>query len=331
MGYLLQAGHGQWQLLRARKPVDALIANPSTDARAASAPGELARDGARLRQPRARRCPTTAATAATARSGATTWCGTWWRRRNSRWRRSAGGFRSPARSPIAAIFAKRNARRYAATLAAHGYDTYVGGVSAYSTLGKFADPLLDTMLRYGDLQLVGTMFHELAHQLIYVPGDSEFNEAFAMSVERAGVARWLESQGRGAELAAYRERMQQQARAAAHPRRWPCAARAAVCRAAPRGATCARASGKSWPRSWRARATTNARRACAAATTPGSRPGSTTRTWPRWPPISIACRASSACSPRSTATCASTTPRCARWRAVRPRARRALCAQQGAA
>jgi len=66
-------------------------------------------------------------------------------------------------------------------------------------------------LRYGDLQLVGTMFHELAHQLIYVAGDSEFNEAFAMSVERAGVARWLESQGRGAELGAYRERLQQQA------------------------------------------------------------------------------------------------------------------------
>jgi predicted aminopeptidase len=108
-------------------------------------------------------------------------------------------------------FREASARRYAAALAAQGYDTYVGGVSAYSTLGKFADPLLDTMLRYGDLQLIGTMFHELAHQLIYVAGDSEFNEAFAMSVERAGLARWLESQGRGAELAAYRERMRQQA------------------------------------------------------------------------------------------------------------------------
>ena len=108
-------------------------------------------------------------------------------------------------------FREANARRFAAALAARGYDTYVGGVSAYSTLGKFADPLLDTMLRFGDLQLVGTMFHELAHQLVYVKSDSEFNEAFAMSVEREGMRRWLAAAGRGAELAAYRERTQQQA------------------------------------------------------------------------------------------------------------------------
>jgi predicted aminopeptidase len=55
------------------------------------------------------------------------------------------------------------------------------------------------------------MFHELAHQLIYVPGDSEFNEAFAMSVERAGLARWLESRGRKDDVLAYRESMQNQA------------------------------------------------------------------------------------------------------------------------
>ena len=67
------------------------------------------------------------------------------------------------------------------------------------------------MLRYGDLQLVGTIFHELAHQLIYVNSDSEFNEAFAMSVERAGVARWLAARGRGAELGDYTRRQEQQA------------------------------------------------------------------------------------------------------------------------
>src|SRR5258708_18919813 len=67
------------------------------------------------------------------------------------------------------------------------------------------------MLQYDDLQLVGTIFHELAHQLVYVRGDSEFNEAFAMSVEREGVARWLASQARSGELAAYRMRLDQQA------------------------------------------------------------------------------------------------------------------------
>ena len=76
----------------------------------------------------------------------------------------------------------------------------MAGVSAYSTLGRFDDPLLDTMMPYGDLQLVGTIFHELAHQLIYVKNDTEFNEAFAMSVEREGLARWLKSKGRSDEL-----------------------------------------------------------------------------------------------------------------------------------
>jgi predicted aminopeptidase len=207
--YLLQAGRGQWQLLRARTPVDRLIASDSTDA-ALRARLKLARDArafasSELRLPDNRSYRSYSAlgrdyvvwnvVAAPEFSVAPK---RWW---------------FPITGSIAyrGYFREASARRYAAMLAARGYDTYVGGVSAYSTLGKFADPLLDTMLRFGDLQLAGTLFHELAHQLIYVPGDSEFNEAFAMSVERAGVARWLESQGRSAELAAYRERMQQQA------------------------------------------------------------------------------------------------------------------------
>jgi len=108
-------------------------------------------------------------------------------------------------------FREDNARRFAARLAQRGNDTLVAGVSAYSTLGRFADPLLDTMLRYGDLELVGTIFHELAHQLVYVKNDSEFNEAFAMSVERAGVARWLAAHNRHGELAGYQQRQEQQA------------------------------------------------------------------------------------------------------------------------
>jgi predicted aminopeptidase len=108
-------------------------------------------------------------------------------------------------------FREERARRFAAALAARGDDTLVAGVSAYSTLGYFADPVLDTMLQYDDLQLVGTIFHELTHQLVYVRDDSEFNEAFAMSVEREGVARWLAARERSGELAAYRDRLDQQA------------------------------------------------------------------------------------------------------------------------
>ncbi len=207
--YLLQAGHGQWQLLRARTPIDQLIANDSTEA-ALRARLELARE-ARAFASSALGLPDNRSYRSYSALG----------RDYVVWNVVAAPEFSVAPKrwwfPITGSIAYRgyfreaSARRYAAALAAQGYDTHVGGVSAYSTLGKFADPLLDTMLRYGDLQLAGTMFHELAHQLIYVPGDSEFNEAFAMSVERAGVARWLESTGRGTELAAYRERMQQQA------------------------------------------------------------------------------------------------------------------------
>jgi predicted aminopeptidase len=100
-------------------------------------------------------------------------------------------------------FRERDARRMAARLAARGNDVMVGGVTAYSTLGHFSDPVLNTMLRYGDLGLVSTIFHELAHQLIYVRGDSEFNESFAVSVEQEGLRRWLAARGRSLELQDY--------------------------------------------------------------------------------------------------------------------------------
>src|SRR6202035_1914720 len=76
-------------------------------------------------------------------------------------------------------FREQRARGFAAGLAARGFDVSVDGVPAYSTLGRFADPVLSSMLRYGDDELAATIFHELAHQLLYVRDDSEFNEAFA--------------------------------------------------------------------------------------------------------------------------------------------------------
>ena len=77
---------------------------------------------------------------------------------------------------------------------------------AYSTLGKFADPVLSSMLRYGDDELAATIFHELAHQLLYVRDDSEFNEAFATTVEDVGLERWLTHQGASERLQQFRER-----------------------------------------------------------------------------------------------------------------------------
>jgi predicted aminopeptidase len=102
-------------------------------------------------------------------------------------------------------FKEKNARKFAAQLAAKGFDVTVGGVPAYSTLGKFADPVLSSMLRYGDSELAAIIFHELAHQLLYVKNDSEFNEAFATTVEQAGLERWLQSRGHAELMREYLE------------------------------------------------------------------------------------------------------------------------------
>jgi predicted aminopeptidase len=98
-------------------------------------------------------------------------------------------------------FAEAKARRFAAQMRAKGFDVMVGGVAAYSTLGHFNDPVLNTMMGWSDVELAAIIFHELTHQLLYVPNDSSFNEALAVTVEEEGVRRWLEAQGRDADLA----------------------------------------------------------------------------------------------------------------------------------
>lgn len=101
-------------------------------------------------------------------------------------------------------FNERAATRYALRRRMRGDDATVGGVAAYSTLGHFEDPVLNTMLGWNDAQLAGTLFHELAHQLVYVAGDSEFNEAFATVVEEAGLERWLKFKGLEKDLESWR-------------------------------------------------------------------------------------------------------------------------------
>ena len=93
-------------------------------------------------------------------------------------------------------FAESDATEYAGALASEGWDVTVAGVRAYSTLGWFDDPLLSSMTALPEYALAGIVFHELAHQRLYVPGDTEFNESFAVVVERAGVRRWIDAAGR---------------------------------------------------------------------------------------------------------------------------------------
>jgi predicted aminopeptidase len=105
-------------------------------------------------------------------------------------------------------FDKAAADRFAADLATEGLDVHSGGSTAYSTLGYFADPVLSTMVNGGDQYVASLLFHELAHQKLYVKSDSDFSEAFAMVVEELGTERWLTQHATPTELERYRLRRQ---------------------------------------------------------------------------------------------------------------------------
>ena len=104
-------------------------------------------------------------------------------------------------------FAQAEADRFAAKLKQQGDDVYVGGVAAYSTLGWFNDPMLNTVLKRSETEIAGILFHELAHQKLYVKNDSAFNESFATVVELEGVKRWLLQQGKPEEFQRYQKKI----------------------------------------------------------------------------------------------------------------------------
>ncbi len=93
------------------------------------------------------------------------------------------------------FFSEALAQQEAQALRAQGLDAVVQPVPAYSTLGWLnwagGDPLLNTFLGYPEGELARLIFHELAHQVVYVAGDTAFNESFATAVERLGGQRWL--------------------------------------------------------------------------------------------------------------------------------------------
>ncbi|HEY3731755.1 MAG TPA: aminopeptidase [Steroidobacteraceae bacterium] len=204
IAYLTQAAHGQWQLMRARRPITQVIADPNSppmlverlrvvqDARDFAVTELKLPDNSSYRTySDLKRAYVVWNVVATPEFSVEPrhWC-----------------FPFTGCLSYRGYFHQQAADRMAARLAADGDDVMVGGVTAYSTLGHFADPVLNTMLRYGDLGLVSTMFHELAHQLIYVRGDTEFNESFAVTVEQVGLRRWLAERGRSQELQDYLER-----------------------------------------------------------------------------------------------------------------------------
>jgi len=89
------------------------------------------------------------------------------------------------------FFDQAEAQAFAERLRAAGDNVQVSGVPAYSTLGWMADPLLSSFIQSPEPDLAGLIFHELAHQRVYLKGDTRFNESFATAVEIIGVERWL--------------------------------------------------------------------------------------------------------------------------------------------
>lgn len=107
-------------------------------------------------------------------------------------------------------FEPQQAQDEADALKTKGYDVYVAGVPAYSTLGWFDDPVISTMMHWSDEILISTVFHELAHQQLYLKGDTAFNESFATFVGEEGLREYLESQGTRSDAEARRRQHEHQ-------------------------------------------------------------------------------------------------------------------------
>ncbi len=108
-------------------------------------------------------------------------------------------------------YKQSDAELYASELRRTGADIYVAGISAYSTLGYFNDPVLNTFLHSGDQGVARIVFHELAHQLIYAQGDSAFNESFATAVEIEGMRRWLSQMAKPERLREFERQLERKA------------------------------------------------------------------------------------------------------------------------
>lgn len=193
VGYYSHVVHGEATLLAARRPVVDIVADPAADTKL-KARLQLAQDArafasGHLKLPRNR----SYSTYVDLHRPFATW----------------NVFAAPEFSlapyercyPIAGCVAYRGyydpaqADAYAKQLRARGFETWISGSSAFSTLGLFADPILNTMLSWSDDRLAGMIFHELAHQRLYVKGDTAFNESFATFVQEEGLRQWRASRG----------------------------------------------------------------------------------------------------------------------------------------
>jgi len=111
--------------------------------------------------------------------------------------------------PYRGYFDESKAQQFADQLRQKQLEVYVAPVPAYSTLGWFSDPVLSSMLNRGELVTAEYIFHELAHQQLYIKNDASFNEAFASAVGKIGVIAWLKSENKDADLKRYLQSQQE--------------------------------------------------------------------------------------------------------------------------
>jgi predicted aminopeptidase len=193
LGYYAQALNGQLQILSKRQPIDTLLGDPSTDPKLR----------VQLTNVLDMRAFASEALALPDNKSYRTYVDL--ERRYAVW----NVFAAPELSlepevwcypflgcvSYRGYFSEQRAQKFADTLAQKNYDVYVAGIAAYSTLGWFHDPVLSTFLRRPEADVAGLIFHELAHQRVYLKGDTTFNESFAVALEREGVRRWLTRNG----------------------------------------------------------------------------------------------------------------------------------------
>jgi predicted aminopeptidase len=101
------------------------------------------------------------------------------------------------------FFRKEEAQAEVNRLKKQGYEVFGAGVPAYSTLGWFSDPVLNTFIQREEPELAELIFHELSHPRVFFPGDTDFNEAFATASAHDAVSRWLKAHGKVAAMQDY--------------------------------------------------------------------------------------------------------------------------------
>jgi predicted aminopeptidase len=187
--YVVKAGLAEMRILRARQPIHRVLNDPATDPATRGklayvlearrfAAEELGIDVGESYTMYTELESDTLALVLSAAPRDRLWPKTWW-------------FPVVGRVPYKGFFSERDALREEASLAADGYDTYVRPTAAFSTLGWFNDPLLSSVLRADDVDVVETVLHELSHQHLFVPGHVGFNESFATFVGRVAAARFF--------------------------------------------------------------------------------------------------------------------------------------------